>query len=59
MAAREWLLLVILSIIWGGSFFFAEVALRDLGPLTIVRGRVSLVCVDGRLFGFFKRRSTS
>ncbi len=40
MAAREWVLLIILSILWGGSFFFAEVALRDLGPFTIVCGRV-------------------
>lgn len=45
MAAREWLLLVILSMLWGGSFFFAEVALRDLGPLTIVLGRVSLAAL--------------
>ncbi len=40
MAGREWALLIVLSILWGGSFFFAEVALRDLGPLTIVCGRV-------------------
>lgn len=45
MAAREWLLLVVLSIVWGGSFFFAEIALRDLGPLTIVFGRVSLAAL--------------
>lgn len=42
MAAREWLLLIFLSLIWGGSFFFAEVALRDLGPFTIVCVRVSI-----------------
>lgn len=45
MASREWVLLIILSIIWGGSFFFAEIALRDLGPLTIVFGRVSIAAV--------------
>ncbi|MBL6931378.1 MAG: DMT family transporter [Rhodospirillales bacterium] len=45
MAGREWLLLIILSILWGGSFFFAEIALRDLGPLTIVCGRVSLAAI--------------
>jgi drug/metabolite transporter (DMT)-like permease len=27
---------------WGGSFFFAEIALRELEPLTIVYGRESL-----------------
>ena len=45
MAAREWGLLVFLSLIWGGSFFFAEVALRDLGPFTIVFARVSIAAV--------------
>ncbi len=42
MGAVEWGLLVALSILWGGSFFFVEVALRDLPPLTLVFLRVSL-----------------
>jgi len=45
MATREWLLLIVLSIIWGGSFFFAEIALRELEPLTIVFGRVSIAAL--------------
>lgn len=45
MGLREWVLLVILSIIWGGPFFFAEIALRDLGPLSIVGGRVLLAAL--------------
>jgi drug/metabolite transporter (DMT)-like permease len=45
MATREWVLLVILSLIWGGPFFFAEIALRDLGPLTIVGARVTLAAL--------------
>ncbi len=45
MAGREWFLLVILSMLWGGSFFFAEVSLRELGPLTIFFGRVSIAAV--------------
>ena len=31
MAGRDWLLLVTLSVLWGGSFFFSEVALGALG----------------------------
>lgn len=50
MAGREWFLLVVLSVLWGGSFFFAEVALRELGPLTIVFGRVSFAALA--LLGF-------
>jgi drug/metabolite transporter (DMT)-like permease len=36
----SWLLLILLSILWGGSFFFTGVALRELPPLTIVLVRV-------------------
>jgi drug/metabolite transporter (DMT)-like permease len=38
---QEWLLLLLLSVLWGGSFFFAGVAVRDLPPLTIVLARVA------------------
>jgi len=50
MGTREWLLMVVLSIIWGGSFFFVGVAVRELPPLTIVWGRVGLAAVI--LLGF-------
>lgn len=42
MTAREWALLVVLSVLWGGSFFFVEVAVDHLPPLTIVVLRVGL-----------------
>lgn len=45
MGAAEWLLLVCLSILWGGSFFFVEVALESFGPLTVVLGRVGLAAM--------------
>jgi drug/metabolite transporter (DMT)-like permease len=35
-------LLVFLSILWGGSFFFTGAAVRELPPLTIVLARVAL-----------------
>jgi drug/metabolite transporter (DMT)-like permease len=38
---RDWLLLILLSVLWGGSFFFAGVAVRELPPLTIVLARVA------------------
>ena len=40
MSTQDWLLLVVLSITWGISFFFIKIALRDLQPFTIVFGRV-------------------
>jgi drug/metabolite transporter (DMT)-like permease len=42
MGGAEWGLLVSLSVLWGGSFFFNGVAVRELPPLTIVLGRVGL-----------------
>jgi drug/metabolite transporter (DMT)-like permease len=38
--ARDWSLLAVLSILWGGSFFFNGAALRELPPLTLVFLRV-------------------
>jgi drug/metabolite transporter (DMT)-like permease len=32
----------LLSILWGGSFFFTGVAIRELPPLTIVLARVTI-----------------
>jgi drug/metabolite transporter (DMT)-like permease len=42
MTPAEWGLLLLLSLLWGGSFFFNGVAVKQLPPLTIVLGRVSL-----------------
>lgn len=36
MGAIEWSMLVGLALVWGSSFFFSKVALRDLPPFTIV-----------------------
>jgi drug/metabolite transporter (DMT)-like permease len=41
MDGRAWALLAVLSILWGGSFFFAKVALAELPPLTLVWLRVA------------------
>lgn len=45
MSLFEWLLLIILSILWGGSFFFVGVAVKALPPLTIVALRVTLAAI--------------
>ncbi|MDJ0780922.1 MAG: DMT family transporter [Desulfosarcinaceae bacterium] len=42
MGPLEWGLVLFLSLIWGGSFFFVEVVLVELPPLTVVQGRVTL-----------------
>jgi drug/metabolite transporter (DMT)-like permease len=45
MGISEWLLLWLLSVIWGGSFFFIEVAVREITPFTLVFCRVGLAAV--------------
>jgi drug/metabolite transporter (DMT)-like permease len=42
MSPREWALLLALSVLWGGSFFFVGIAVQALPPLTIVVCRVGL-----------------
>jgi drug/metabolite transporter (DMT)-like permease len=42
MSWRVWIWMLSLSVLWGGSFFFAKVAVGALGPLTVVFGRVAL-----------------
>jgi hypothetical protein len=42
MGIKEWGLIIVLSIIWEGSFFFVGVAVKEVTPLTIVLCRVTL-----------------
>ncbi|HZR74245.1 DMT family transporter [Bradyrhizobium sp.] len=45
MDQREWLALVLLSALWGGSFLFAGLQVKWLPPFTIVFLRVALAAV--------------
>lgn len=62
MHRHDWLLLVVLSVLWGGSFFFNGVALRELPPLTVAFARVGLgasclLAVIGPLGGRLPKRA--
>lgn len=45
MTALEWGMLLLLSVIWGASFFFVGVAVKELPPFTIVALRVALAAL--------------
>lgn len=45
MGSSEWAMLLLLSVLWGGSFFFVGMAVRDLPTLTIVVLRVGLAAL--------------
>ena len=57
MSLQNWILLIILSLLWGGSFFFVEVALADISPFTLVFLRVSLAALA--LLAYLKLRGES
>ena len=45
MNLREWAMLLALSVLWGGSFFFTGIAVKELPPFTIVVLRVGLAAL--------------
>ena len=45
MGPVEWRLLLLLSVLWGGSFFFSRIAVGELPPLTVVFCRVVLAAL--------------
>lgn len=45
MNPLDWTLLILLSILWGGSFFFIEIVVKVMPPLTLVALRVSLAAL--------------
>ncbi|MBY3049671.1 DMT family transporter [Rhizobium leguminosarum] len=45
MNAWTWCLLVLLGLIWGGSFFFARIAVQHVPPLTLVFCRLLLAAL--------------
>jgi drug/metabolite transporter (DMT)-like permease len=45
MDSQDWSLLLFLSVLWGGAYFFAGVAVKELPPLTVVLARVSIAAI--------------
>ncbi|AWN15711.1 DMT family transporter [Salinisphaera sp. LB1] len=45
MGGREWAMLLALALLWGGSFFFVEIAIGSVSPLAIVFLRVVLAAI--------------
>lgn len=44
MPLRNWIMLIVLGAIWGGSFLFAKVAVAEIPPFVLVFFRVSSAC---------------
>lgn len=50
MSARDWAQLLLLGAIWGGSFFFARIAVAEIPPLALVLFRVSIAAIALHLY---------
>lgn len=50
MTARTWALLMLLGLIWGGSFFFARIAVQHVPPFTLTFLRLSLAALALHLY---------
>ena len=46
-------MLVALSLIWGASFLFIKIAVRDLTPATLILGRLGLAAMTLALISPF------
>ena len=45
MSSTEWAMLIALSVLWGGSFFFVAIVLKVLPPITTAALRVALAAL--------------
>ncbi|MEL7228361.1 MAG: DMT family transporter [Pseudomonadota bacterium] len=50
LSPKTWALLLLLSLIWGGSFLFARIAVLEVPPITLVFARVALAALALNLF---------
>ncbi len=50
MTAKDWGQLLLLGAIWGGSFFFARIAVAEMHPLVLVLFRVAIAAIALQLY---------
>jgi drug/metabolite transporter (DMT)-like permease len=43
--ASAWGLFALVSLLWGAPYLFIEIALRDIGPLSIAAARVAIAAL--------------
>ena len=55
MGAVEWVLLLFLAALWGGSFFFFKILVGELPPFTVVLGRVGFAALLLQLYLLARR----
>lgn len=56
MSLKDWLLIILLGAIWGCSFVFNAVLIREIGPLWVTSLRVAIGALGCWLFLFARRK---
>jgi len=56
MPLRYWLLIIMLGAIWGGSFFFNAILIREISPLWVSAGRVAVGALICWIYFFAMRK---
>jgi drug/metabolite transporter (DMT)-like permease len=59
MSTTDWLLLFLLSLLWGGVYFFGKIAVVEIPPLTLALGRVAIAAAVLAVFVFVGSPSSS
>ncbi|NTG02966.1 DMT family transporter [Agrobacterium rhizogenes] len=54
MSANSWLQLLLLGVVWGGTFVFAKVAIEEIHPLTLVLLRVGIAAIALHLYLLYR-----
>ncbi len=56
MSVKNWFKFFALSLVWGTSFFWIKIGLREVGPGTVVFFRVSFATLGLLIYTFFLRK---
>jgi drug/metabolite transporter (DMT)-like permease len=59
LSIKSWFKFILLSLVWGTSFFWIKIALREVGPVTLVFFRVGFATLGLVLFTIFGRKHFS
>ncbi|MEO9827053.1 MAG: DMT family transporter [Paracoccaceae bacterium] len=54
---RDWGIIIVLGIGWGTTFFFNELLLKDLGPLSVAFARISMAALSSWIYLLVIRQS--
>jgi drug/metabolite transporter (DMT)-like permease len=57
MSSRQWFWIILLGAVWGGSFIFNALLIRELGPLWVTALRVSIGALGCWLFLFVRGKA--